>query len=327
MENPTCTHGDCQLIECCGDNDHFSKCPDDIKLEILSYLHEPTILSALCKVSKEWCDVVYTDCTWKDMFLRDFMWWDKRREIKLTEEQTWRALYKEYYLKGWQWDPTQVNQKIELSNNNFTACLSSGYTYHGIRTTRGEERGVHYFEVLVEHFEDDKKFNKGTTIFMGVGISNERFNVENCCSGWTRDNCGVGYYNDGQIYAFSDRYYGKNSKIAYQTGDRVGVEFDLDKGIVVFYLNGSPVTDPIGGVHGKIYPHLILANDIKQRVSITTGRRSYSPSTSASMVTEVYSEALIVLESMGFVNRECCTDLLVRYGGDVEKVVNELLAS
>jgi len=324
MENPNCPHGYTQGSECCGD--HFSKCPDDIKLEIMSFLYEPNILSALCKVSKSWNDIVYADRIWKTMFIRDFMWWNKGGEIELTEGQTWRNLYIEYYLKGWQWDPSQVNQRIELSNNNFSACLTSGYTYHGVRTTRGEERGAHYFEVLVEPSEDNKKFNRGTTIFMGIGVSNERFNVENCCSWWTRDNCGVGYYNDGQIYAFSDRYYGKNNKISYQTGDRVGVEFDIEKGTVVFYLNGSPVTEPISGIHGKVYPHLILANDIKQKVTITTGKRSFSSNSPALKVMHVYSEALSVLESMGFSNKECCTDLLIRYGGDVEKVVNELLA-
>jgi len=324
MENPNCPHGCTQGSDCCVDQ--ISKCPDDIKLEIISLLHEPNILSALCRVSKSWNDIVYADRIWKTMFLRDFMWWNKGKDVEIAENQTWRNLYIEYYLKGWQWDPSQVNQRIELSNNNFSACLTSGYTYHGVRTTRSEEFGVHYFEVIIEPTEDDKKFNRGTTIFMGIGVSNERFNVENCCSGWTRDNSGVGYYNDGQIYAFSDRYYGKDSKTSYQTGDRVGCEFDLDKGTVIFYLNGSPVTEPISGVHGKIYPHLILANDIKHKITITTGRKRFSTVNSTSMITQAYSEALCVLESMGFANKECCTDLLIRYGGDVEKVVNELLA-
>ncbi len=32
-------------------------------------------------------------------------------------------------------------------------------------------------------------------IYAGVGVANEKMNVENCCSGWTEYNQGIGIYN------------------------------------------------------------------------------------------------------------------------------------
>jgi len=316
-------------------DDYLSICPDDVKLEIVSFLSDPQYLCAMSRVSSLWYQFITDDRIWKPLFHKDFLGWSSRacdRDITPKEGESWRSLYIEFHLKGWQWDPNQKNSRMVLSNNNFSATLSSGYTYHGVRTTRGEQTGKHYFEILIEPADDNKRFDKGNTIFMGVGIANSNFVVENCCSGWTRDNGGIGYYNDGQIFALSERYYPKNSKIAYRTNDRVGVEFDLDLGYVTFYLNGNPITERIPGAKGFVYPHVILANDIKHRVSITTGRRTPPTNTKEKevktiehMEAPVYANALTVLESMGFQNREVCTDLLIRFNGDVERVVNELL--
>jgi len=100
--------------------------------------------------------------------------------------------------------------------------------------------------------------------------------------------------------------------------------------LLFFYINDVAVTDPIKGLSGKVYPHLILANDIKNKVTITTGKRG----TSSKMVVtpeptkgkaSIYEVQLKALEEMGFANRDICIDLLHQFNGDVEKVVNELL--
>ena len=90
------------------------------------------------------------------------MWWSKSKtyEVKLEEGITWKDKYAEYHSKGWQWDNENCNSKILLTNNNFSAHLVTGYTYHGLRTTRSEESGRHYFEVLISPTEDDSKFNR-----------------------------------------------------------------------------------------------------------------------------------------------------------------------
>jgi len=315
-----------------GPQDVFSKCPEEIKLDILSYLTEPSILCTMSHVCKYWNFVTAEDRIWRYMFYRDFMWWNKSKptEIKLEANQSWKDKYAEYHSKGWQWDNENCNNKVLLTNNNFTANLVTGYTYHGVRTTRSEQSGRHYFEVLIVPTEDDTKFNRGTTIFMGVGVASTKFNPDNCCSGWTKENTGIGYYNDGQIYALSERHFGNNRKMSFKAGDRVGVEMDLDIGTVTFYINDAPVTDPIKGISGKVYPHLILANDIKNRVTITTGKRGGSSKIAPSIPestakTSIYEEQLKALEEMGFRNREICIDLLHQFNGDVEKVVNELL--
>jgi len=273
----------------------------------------------------QWNTVVNEERIWKAMFIKDFMWWNTGKELFLKEGQTWKSLYIEYHLKGWQWDPSATNQKIVLSDNNFSASLTSGYTYHGARTTRGEERGIHYLEVLIVPCEDDKRLDNTKSIFMGIGVANAKFNVENCCSGWTGENGGIGYYNDGQVYGFSDRLRSKSGTLTYKSGDSVGVEFNLEEGEVSFYLNGSLVAGPFSGIKGKVYPHLILANDVKHKVTITKGKKSATQNPTP-RVAQAYEEALSILSSMGFVNQEFCRDLLLLHDGDIAKVINELLA-
>lgn len=311
---------------CNSSQDLFSNCPDDVKLEILSYLADPITLCRMNIVCKTWSLANFEERVWKYMFYKDFMWWNKTAKDSeiLGEGVSWKEKYCEYHLRGWQWDSSNCNSKLVLSNNNFTANLTTGYTYHGVRTVRGEETGRHYFEVMIEPTEETARFDRGSTIFMGIGVANEKFNTSNCCSGWTRDNSGVGYYNDGQIYAFSERHFGRGRKTSFRTGDRVGVEFDVDQGTVAFYINNEQVTDIIRGLKGKIYPHLILANDIKHKVTITTGKRETKVKTPVE-TKFMYESQLKMLEEMGFTNRELCKDMLLKYNGDVERLVNEIL--
>jgi len=204
---------------------------------------------------------------------------------KESNYKSWRDKYIDYHTRGWQFDPKQKHTRIELANNNFTATLSAGRSYHGLRASHGVDSGIHYFEVMVEpveeHEEENLLFDKGTNIYLGVGIANDTFNCENCTSGWTAQNSGVGYYNDGQIYALGERYYdsfNKAKKIESRSGDRVGFELNLDpnrNGTITFFLNGKQITEPIGGIHGKLYPHLILAKDVKLKMTIISRRRGF----------------------------------------------------
>jgi len=156
-------------------------------------------------------------------------------------------------------------------------------------------------------------------------VANDKFDTENCSSGWTKQNQGVGFYNDGQIFAFSDRHYPRTKKISFRVGDRIGFEINMSDGngvgTVTFYINGTSVTDPIPGLRGKVFPHLILANEWKSRITITTSRRT----TIQPAGQKNYSEAAVVLEGMGFFNKELCMELLYKHNGDVEKVVDELI--
>jgi len=312
--------------------DLFSNCPEDIKYEILQLLEDPLSLCSMSRVCRSWNLATLDERIWKKMFFRDFLWWDKSASEKnFEDEKTWKERYGEYFCRGWQWDSANCNSRVCLSNNNFSASLSSGYTYHGVRTLKGFESGQHYFEIMIIKLDDNSRFDKGTTIYMGVGVANEKFNTENCCSGWTRENSGVGYYNDGQVYAFSERHFGKaRNKVSFRAGDRIGVDFDCDNGTVQFYVNGVAVTEVIRGLKDKIYPHLILANDFKHEVIITTGKRITSsnsaPSSPAEAVSKPFEEQLATLDSMGFRNREFCVEMLMRFEGDVERVINELLS-
>ena len=221
----------------------------------------------------------------------DFADWhhDKQDSTPFFKDGTyWKDKYIDYYIKGWQWDSQHKHSKIDMSNNNFTASLSVGRTYHGIRTVQPvKPHGTSYFEVTIEPSEDREEeniaFDKGTNIFMGIGIANDTFEPENCTTGWTRRNSGVGYYNDGQVYAFGDRHYdnyNKSRKIEIKTSDRLGIEVTMVPGndqqsTVTFYLNGKQVTTAIPGLNGLIYPYLILAKDIKLKVSIVSGFKGY----------------------------------------------------
>jgi hypothetical protein len=220
-----------------------------------------------------------------------------------------------------------------LTNNHFSANLVTGYTYHGVRTNRAcEKSGKQYFEVMIVPSEDDTKFNRGSTIYMGIGVANEKFNPENCCSGWTKENSGIGYYNDGQIYALSERHFGNDKKMSFKAGDRVGMELDMDASTLVFYINDLPVTDPIRGLADNVYPHLILANDIKNKVTITTGKRGINSYSSDALKLDepavkktLYEAEIQTMGEMGFPNRDVCLDLLMQFNGDVSKAINVLL--
>jgi hypothetical protein len=48
--------------------------------------------------------------------------------------------------------------------------------------------------------EENLVFDKGVTIFMGLGIATDTLPVENCSSGWTSGNSGIGYYNGKICY-------------------------------------------------------------------------------------------------------------------------------
>ncbi len=41
---------------------------------------------------------------------------------------------------------------------------------------------------------------------MGIGVANEKFNPENCCSGWTKENAGIGYYNGNCYFLINVTY-------------------------------------------------------------------------------------------------------------------------
>jgi len=319
------------------DLDLFSLCPAEIKFEIISYLNDVSTLCALSSVCKSWNLASKNDKIWKNLYERDFLWWDVNAKETAEDQcvESWKQKYAESHLKGWQWDPTCVNDKIILSNNTFSVHLSSGFTYHGVRTTRGESSGVHRFEVLIERLPNDRdnaKFDNGSLIYMGVGVASEKFNVHNCTTGWSHANNGIGYYNDGQIFAMGVRVQAKLSQgraMAYKAGDRVGLEMDMDAGTVTFFVNGEQLTNPIGGLVGTHYPHVILANNLRNKVTITTGRKGAPKKSECNKVTEQTSNefcgAVRLLDDMGFRNQDLCLNLLHMHKGDVVGVLNTLL--
>jgi len=322
-------------------SDIFSKCPDDIKVEILNMVGDSKTLCSASRVSTSWNCAADNDRVWKPLYYRDFLWWNSEPSATLQDHKTWKVKYGDSFLKGWQFDPAFTNKRIGVSNNYFSATLSSGYSYHGVRASRGEYCGKHYFEVLVEpsvNEEDNLKFNQSSMIYMGVGVANDAFNVENCCSGWTETNSGVGFYNDGQIYALGRRHLDekmKNLKIPYKTGDRVGFEMDMDDGTIGFFINGNKVSDTIVGLKGTHYPYVILANNVTTCVTITTGRKCthvekqlIKRSNEVHVkkgTTPTFEAQLSQLAEMGFVNNELCTEMLSRHSGDLQRVVSEVL--
>ncbi len=81
----------------------------------------------------------------------------------------------------------------------------------------------------------------------------------------------------------------------------------------------------------NVYPHLILANDIKNKVTITTGKRGNSNSSGALKLAEpankktLYEAEIQTMGEMGFPNRDVCLELLMQFNGDVSKAINVLL--
>ena len=118
----------------------------------------------------------------------------KTRKVSVN----WKEKYMDYYIRGWQFDTTAKHTKIETENNNFTAFLTDGSGYHGIRGTKEVQVGENYFEIFIDIPSDSDvahKFDRGDDSGLSIGIAASTFDVENCTSGWTNSNSGVGYYS------------------------------------------------------------------------------------------------------------------------------------
>jgi len=320
-------------LEVAKSDDYLSSCPEEIKFEIIKHFDDIAELCRLSRTSKYWNQKLSSEKIWKPLVIRDFLWWNPSHVPKLASGETWKQKYAEFHTKGWQWDPANCNSNINISEDCTTASLLTGYTYNGVRCNRAENSGRHYFEVQINPSTSDKRFNKGasSTILMGIGVATSIFNVHNCSEGWTSGNNGIGYYSDGQIYAlgsfFSSKRYGKTPFCA---GDRVAMDFDLDSGTITFLINDSPVTEPIPGLtrDEPHFPYLILAADVKNQVIITRGkgkRDLKAPATNPIVILPKYKSQIDELKSMGFDDEEYCIDLLNQYNGSVEQVVNQLL--
>jgi len=310
----------------------LSSCPDEIKFEIIKHLDEVADLCRFGSTCTTWNIFLKSEKIWKPLFIKDFLSWNPDQLIKLKEGETWKQKYEEFFRKGWQWDPSCCNNNIDVSEDCLSVSLRQGFSYNGVRANRGENTGRHYFEVQIEDSPVDRRLSKGssTSILMGIGIATDKFNVHNCSVGWTNENNGIGYYSDGQIYALGQFHSSiDGTKRPYHSGDRIAVEFDLNQGTVIFYLNDEQVTAPIGGLSNDLhFPFLILAADVKNNVIITRGKGKKRTAKNASTLpTKKYQTELETLKNMGFCDEELCTELLVQFNGNVERVVNNLLES
>ena len=69
---------------------------------------------------------------------------------------------------------------MELTNNNFTASLSSGEDFYGVRTRRGVNSGTHYFEILIStpNKEEEDNFDHDKQYYLSVG-KYQYYNIDN----------------------------------------------------------------------------------------------------------------------------------------------------
>jgi len=126
----------------------------------------------------------------------------------------------------------------------------------------------------------------------------------------------------------------------------VGFEVDLDERRIQFFLNGTRTGNSLQlpPEQKRLYPHIVFCNHVEVLVTIIHTQESHkteplvavdqrSSNTIATVVDDdeliaVYrgfeKEAKELLE-LGCCNYALCLHLLDRFGGDKQKVINELL--
>jgi len=164
-------------------------------------------------------------------------------------------------------DPSNISNKVVLSNNDHTAMISTTYkdTYYGIRATVGRSTGKWYWE-----FKVVSGYNK-----CRVGIATYNASLYTAL--------GTDYYGWGYEYASGEIFNGSNSissgPIA-DVGSIIGIAYDAFNGKIWFsldgewFFNGSPVTGeyPTIEVQAELFPmvSIISSNDYSSTINFYT---------------------------------------------------------
>ena len=157
------------------------------------------------------------------------------------------------------WNPADSGANYDFSNGNRTAAKTSldNYIESLLRATRYVSSGKWYWEIYL----NDTDLSVPQNFY---GISNAAEDVDNP-SGTTTDSYGL-LQSTGESYHNSVlTAYGS----AFDTGDILGIELDLDGGTLEYFLNDVSMGVAFTGVAGTFTPS---ANLLRSSAYIITAR-------------------------------------------------------
>eukprot|EP01119_Soliformovum_irregulare_P012113 TRINITY_DN3126_c0_g1_i3.p1 TRINITY_DN3126_c0_g1~~TRINITY_DN3126_c0_g1_i3.p1 ORF type:complete len:181 (+),score=44.27 TRINITY_DN3126_c0_g1_i3:292-834(+) len=132
--------------------------------------------------------------------------------------------------------------------------------------------GIHFFMVRIEKTDKDRLASCPDLQQISIGVGQDPFDANR---GWSIENRGIGWSNTGDLFkeniGFDARYYG----VKMMAGDEIGFCIDQDQKVLRFIQNDELMTGSSGGSDHEIihpdqtlYPYLILANNIKNAITI-----------------------------------------------------------
>jgi len=151
------------------------------------------------------------------------------------------------------WNPSDQNSYVAISGNNLIATSNStDYNIFGnVRATQGVSQGKWYWEVKID---SDVASDVSVQPNVYIGIASELASEDKSgffgsdSEGWSYANNSAKYHNG--LEQGNGQYFVK--------GDVIGISYDADHGILIFYKNGVSLGIAYSGISGTIYPAVSL---------------------------------------------------------------------
>eukprot|EP00698_Gefionella_okellyi_P012689 TRINITY_DN3431_c0_g1_i2.p1 TRINITY_DN3431_c0_g1~~TRINITY_DN3431_c0_g1_i2.p1 ORF type:complete len:297 (-),score=58.29 TRINITY_DN3431_c0_g1_i2:188-1078(-) len=197
---------------------------------------------------------VSSSCKLFHTLLDDQQFWQRMCVIHgfgdIDGDGDWKRLFAELYYLWFRLDTVKCHRDVVISHNGKIASYNServatfGNNFHGVQGTRAIPKdGIFFFECIF----NNTATSSGNAFAIGVSGDGYEVRSESGSPGWWSNNAGTGWYNNGDIFTYSNRV---GSAPAFQSGDRVGVEVNRERGTIAFYHNGvrhdsSVITNPL----------------------------------------------------------------------------------
>lgn len=154
------------------------------------------------------------------------------------------------------WNPLDKEASVTLSNENLTVEAFLGY--YGGRATRPKGAGKWYFEYTIDRFNSAM-----------VGVCNSLMSLS-----YGYGSNATMLYQNGYLYNTTE---GTWSTMSYKLGDTIGVSFDADSRMLMFYINGVKAGTPINmKFSGAVYPAFFV-NGSKMTANFGATPFKYAP--------------------------------------------------
>lgn len=155
---------------------------------------------------------------------------------------------------SWRWSPSSKSAYITLVNDCAVARAGEGKNWNTVLSDTGYSSGRHYFELEIQKFS-----NSGGGWGVSFGLIDVITDLEYNHFGH-RDNLPKGTRKTWSYVAATGKIYERGVEMhtgrPYGLGDRVGLLLDFKHCCVQFFLNGAPLGEGMGFIHGRDDPPL-----------------------------------------------------------------------